>query len=194
MTDSAGPDSPLDEDLVFVRASQAGDLDSFDFLVMKHQPAIAAVLFRFSSQRADLEDLTQETFIRAWRGLPQWQPDRPFIHWLKRIAVNVALEFCRKNRRSPLSRLADDGDRRIAGIVIETTVPANDDARQILSHLPPDQRTLLTLLYLEQMPLGEIAGHLGISLANAKIKAFRARNKLRTILKNHGYSSETDFK
>lgn len=183
-------DPPQDEDTLLVRASQAGDLDSFDRLVMKHQPAIAAVLFRFSSQRADLEDMTQETFIRAWRALPSWQPIKPFIHWLKRIAVNVALESCRKHRRSPLSRLADDGEKKINLIPSETSTPASDEARHILSHLPPDQRTILTLLYLEQMPLSEIAGHLGISLANAKIKSFRARNQLRTLLKHHGYSAD----
>lgn len=182
------PAPPQDDDDLLVRASQAGDPDSFDLLVMKHQPAIAAVLFRFSAQRADLEDMTQETFIRAWRSLPRWEPRKPFIHWLKRIAVNVALEYCRKHRRSPLSRLADDGVDRIGRLAGEPQALAGDEAREILSHLPPDQRTLLTLLHLEQMPLTEIAGHLGISLANAKIKAFRARAKLRTILQSHGYS------
>ncbi len=182
------PDPPPDEDLPLVQASQAGDLDAFDRLVMKHQPAIAAVLFRFSGQPADLEDMTQETFIRAWRALAQWQPRKPFSHWLKRIAVNVAREFCRKNQRSPLSRLAANSPELLNTIPGETTTPATDEARHILSHLPPDQRTLLTLLYLEQMPLSEIAGHLGIGLANAKIKAFRARNQLRSILKSHGHT------
>lgn len=182
---------PQDDDAPLVRACQTGDLDAFDRLVMKHQPAIAAVLFRFSAQRADLEDMTQETFIRAWRALPQWQPRKPFVHWLKRIAVNVALEYCRRHRRSPFSRLVDRGDEAIHLIPGETPASAGDEARQILSHLPPDQRTLLTLLHLEQMPLAEIAGHLGISLANAKIKAFRARNHLRKILKHHGYRTDT---
>ena len=182
---------PQDEDAPLVRACQTGDLDAYDCLVMKHQPAIAAVLFRFSAQRADLEDMTQDTFIRAWRALPQWQPRKPFIHWLKRIAVNVALEYCRKHRRSPLSRLVDNGNEVIHLIPGETPAAASDEARQILSHLPPDQRTILTLLHLEQMPLVEIAGHLDISLANAKIKAFRARNHLRKILKHHGYQTDT---
>ncbi len=180
------PDPPHDEDLLLVRAARAGDLDSFDRLIMKHQPAIAAVLYRFSAQPADLEDMVQETFIRAWRALAQWQPHKPFIHWLKRIAVNVALEFCRKNKRSPLTNLADHHPDLLGSIAMESPTPATDEARQLLSLLPPDQRTLLTLLYLEQMPLAEIAGHLGIGLANAKIKAFRARNKLRTLLKLHG--------
>lgn len=185
MPEHSTPAPPNHEDLPLVRASQAGDLDSFDQLVMKHQAAISAVLYKFSSQPADLEDMVQETFIRAWRALPQWQPKKPFHHWLKRIAVNVALGFCRKNKRSPFSRLADNGTARLENIPVEYPTPATDEARHILSHLPPDQRAILTLLHLEKMPLTEIAEHLGISLANAKIKAFRGRNKLRSILKNH---------
>ena len=186
------PDLPPDEappDPVLVQAAQAGDLEAFDQLVMTHQSAISAVLFRFSSQRADLEDLVQETFIRAWRGLGTWQPDKPFIHWLKRIAVRVGLEHFRKSSRSPMSRLASDGHDHLTKIASEGPASASDEAAQLLSHLPPDQRTILTLLHLEQMPLAEIAGHLGISLANAKIKAFRARKTLKKILTRHGYSS-----
>jgi RNA polymerase sigma-70 factor (ECF subfamily) len=188
MSPSPSSVPPHDEDLLLVRAAQAGDLDSFDLLVMKHQPAIAAVLYRFSAQPADLEDMVQETFIRAWRALPQWQPQKPFLHWLKRISVNVALGFCRKNKHNPLARLAEGGADLLDRIAEDSPAPATDEARHLLSHLPPDQRTLLTLLYLEQMPLAEIAEHLGIGLANAKIKAFRARNKLRKLLKLHGYT------
>ncbi len=176
-------------DLALVQAAQAGDLDAFDQLVMTHQATISAVLFRFSSQRADLEDLVQETFIRAWRGLATWQPDKPFIHWLKRIAVRVGLEFFRKHKRNPMSRLAADGHDHLTALSCESPAPASDEAAQLLSHLPPDQRTILTLLHLDEMPLAEIAGHLGISLANAKIKAFRARRSLKKILSRHGYSS-----
>lgn len=176
-------------DLALVRAAQAGDLEAFDQLVMIHQATVSAILFRFSSQRADLEDLVQETFIRAWRGLGQWRPEKPFIHWLKRIAVRAGLEFFRKHQRSPMSRLANDGHDHLTAITSESPVPASDEAAQLLSHLPPDQRMILTLLHLEEMPLADIAGHLGISLANAKIKAFRARRTLKKILTRHGYSS-----
>ena len=186
---SALPPNETPSDLALVQAAQIGDLESFDQLVMIHQSAISSVLFRFSSQTADLEDLVQETFIRAWRGLGTWQPDKPFVHWLKRIAVRVGLEFFRKHKRSPMSRLASDGHDHLTTLSVESPNPGTDEAARILSHLPPDQRTLLTLLHLEEMPLAEIAGHLGISLANAKIKAFRARRTLRKILTSHGYST-----
>ena len=191
MSSSVPDETPHDDDLILVQAAQAGDLEAFDQLVMIHQSAISAVLFRFSSQRADLEDMVQETFLRAWRGLAPWRPDKPFIHWLKRIAVRIGLEFCRKHRRSPFYRLDDDGEGKLVFLTKESTTPAGDEAARILSHLPPTERAILTLLYLPEMPLAEIADHLGISLANAKIRAFRARAKLRKILTRHGYTYTT---
>lgn len=71
-------------------------------LVMKHQAAITGLFFRFARETDNLEDVVQETFVRACRGLGGRKPERPFVHWLKRIAVRVGLEFCRKQpaRRS----------------------------------------------------------------------------------------------
>ena len=187
MSASSTPNTSDEGDTQLVRESQAGDPEAFEQLVMKHQAALCATLYRFSAQQADMEDLLQETFIRAWRGLPEWKPEKPFHHWLKKIAINVALEFCRKGKRSPFSRIADDGHELLDRIAVEAPAPATDEARHILSHLPPEQRIILTLLHLEQMPMNEIAEHLEITIANAKIKAFRARKKLRSILKHHEF-------
>ena len=155
---------------------------------------MTAMLHRFSANRADLEDMVQETFVRAWRALPQWRPDRPFLHWLKRIAANIGLEFCRKHQRSPFSRLVQpDGESHpLEHIASETDSTNASDAlagaQFMLSYLPPDDRALLTLLHLERMPLHEIAAHFGWSKVNAKVKAFRARQRLKTILIRHGYT------
>lgn len=185
----------MDEDLLLVQAAQAGDLDAFDLLVLRHQPTMTALLHRFASNRADLEDMVQETFVRAWRALPQWQPVRPFPHWLKRIAANVGLEFCRRHQRSPFSRLAlqrDGEEHPLERLASEAGPPpearALAEAQFILSHLPPEDRALLTLLHLEEMPLAEIAAHFSWSKVKAKVKAFRARQRLKAILIQHGRS------
>jgi RNA polymerase sigma-70 factor (ECF subfamily) len=191
---AAQPESPVDDDLVLVRAAQAGDLDAFDQIITRHQSTMTALLHRFATNRADLEDMVQETFVRAWRALPQWMPDKPFLHWLKRIAANIGLEFCRRHKRSPFSRLVEPTEEshpldHIASEGAGTN--ASDSlasAQFILSHLPPDDRALLTLLHLEQMPLHEIAAHFGWSKVKAKVKAFRARQRLKTILTRHGYT------
>ena len=192
------PPPTEDEDTRLVQRCQSGDLDAFDQLVMKHQATITGLLFRFARETDNLEDMVQETFVRAWRGLASWKPERPFVHWLKRIAVRVGLEFCRKHQRSPFSRLreppAEDAADPLNAIpVAEDSAlaarAAGDEAHFILAQLPPQERAVLTLLYLDEMPLAEIAAHFGWSAANAKIKAFRARKKLRTILHRHGYTS-----
>jgi RNA polymerase sigma-70 factor, ECF subfamily len=184
-----------DPDLPLVRQAQSGGMDAFDELIFRHQSMITALLHRFAPAHADLEDLVQQTFVKAWQALPTWQPDKPFVHWLKRIAVNTALEFCRRRRTSPLARTVEpdsEGHSALDQIPAaesqqERGHRALEEAQFILSHLPPEDRTLLTLLHLEQMPLSEIAVHFGWSRINAKVKAFRARQRLQTLLKKHGY-------
>lgn len=188
----------FDEDLVWVKLAQSGDMDAFDEIVSKYQSTMTALLYRFAPDRADLEDMMQESFVRAWRALAGWQPDKPFIHWLKRIGVRVGLDFCRKRERTPFARLIEsDGAGRdpLDSIAAgespdESASHVADEAKFILSHLPPDDRALLTLLHLNELPLAEIAEHFGWSRAKAKIKAFRARQRLRTILARHEYTLE----
>lgn len=181
---------PPDDDLVLVRRAQAGDLDAFDELVRRHQSVITAMLYRFAGNRADLEDMVQETFVRAWRSLGGWKPDKPFIHWLKRIAANMGLEFCRKHQRTPFARLAERDDEHdpLENLPAKSAQRDLGEAQFLLSHLPPDDRALLTLLHLDEMPLAEIAAHFGWSRVKAKVKAFRARQRLKTLLTQHGYS------
>jgi len=179
-----------------VRRAQAGDMDAFDALVGKYQSAMIALLHRFAPNRADLEDMVQETFVHAWRALAGWQPDKPFLHWLKRIGVRVGLEFCRKHQRSPFSQLserAEAGPDPLDAIAASASAngpacDAADEVQFILSHLPAEDRALLTLLYLNEMPLAEIAEQFGWSRANAKIKSFRARQRLKTLLARHEYT------
>lgn len=194
MSTAAPISSVPDDDLVHVQKAQAGNLDAFDLLITRHQSIVTAILHRFAANRADLEDMVQETFVRAWRALPQWRPDKPFLHWLKRIAANIGLEFCRKHQRTPFSRLAPHHENSdpLDQIASESSsFPAQRDLGEvqfILSHLPPEDRALLTLLHLNEMPLTEIAAHFGWSKVKAKVKAFRARQRLKSILTQHGYS------
>lgn len=182
-----------DEDIPLVRKAQAGDLDAFDELVKKHQSTMTGLLYRFAPDRADLEDMVQDTFLRAWKGLPRWKPEKPFLHWLKRIALNVGLEFCRRQKCSPFGRLAHPEEKPFENLAADISQEqagrgAVEEAQFLLAQVPAEDRALLTMLYLNEMPLTEIAGHFGWSRANAKIKAFRARNRLKTIIENHGYT------
>ncbi len=186
------PPHDADDDLPWVRRAQAGDIEAFDTLVTRHQSAMSALLFRFAPNRADLEDLVQETFVRAWRALAGWRAEKPFLHWLKRIAVRVGLDYCRSQRRSPLARPVEMGAADpLEGLAAPDPASAPCAAAEvqaILAQLPPDDRALLTLIHLNEMPLAEVAEHFGWSRPNTKIRAFRARLRLKALLKRHGYT------
>jgi RNA polymerase sigma-70 factor (ECF subfamily) len=182
------------EDLEKVNLAKAGDLLAFDVLVLRHQGMVSALLFRFAAQRADLEDLVQETFIRAFRNLRSWQPNKPFSHWLKRIAVNVGRDYHRHNR-SVAKRYTDSVSADIEAIAAPSSEPGTfssagctQEAQWLLAKLKPDDRTLLTLHYLNGMRLREIAEHLGWNISKTKVRSLRAKRKLKRILETHGYT------
>jgi RNA polymerase sigma-70 factor (ECF subfamily) len=182
------------DDLEKVNLAKAGDLQAFDTLIMRHQRMVTGLLFRFASQRADLEDLVQETFIRSFKNLGDWQPHRPFAHWLKRIAVNVGRDFYRRHR-SASKWLSESKPEDIESLESPTAASGNFDsagstqeAQWLLAKLKPDDRTLLTLYYLNGMRLREIAEYLGWSVSKAKVRSLRAKAKLKKILETHGYT------
>jgi RNA polymerase sigma-70 factor, ECF subfamily len=185
---------PESDDVDKVNLAKAGDLQAFDVLILRHQGMISVLLFRFAGQRADLEDLVQETFIRAFRNIKGWQPHKPFSHWLKRIAVNVGRDYYRHNRISA-QRVTDLPPEEIEAVAIPSSEPgtfssagSTQEAQWLLSKLNPDDRTLLTLHYLNGLPLREISEHLGWSVSKTKVRSLRAKRKLQRILETHGYT------
>lgn len=190
--------SSNERDLALVERIQSGDTEAFETMVLEYQPLVTGLLHRFASRKADLEDLVQEAFLRIWKGIPGWKPERPFEHWLKRVTVRTGLDHCRRQKRSPLNRTLDAGTGSDPLDEIPSASAASDEqarqsleeAQYLLSLLPSDDRALMTLHYLNEMPLAEIADHFGWSLANTKVRSFRARNRFRKLLKDHGYRFE----
>lgn len=176
-----------DPDLDQVQRAIAGDTEAFGELVEKYQPIMAAMLHRFAASQADLEDLVQDSFIKAWKALPRWKPKQPFSHWLKRIGANTGLDYCRRRKRSPITPVAELPETRETS-ANDSSNEALDEARQLLAKLPADEGALLTLVYLNGMSMKEAAEHFGWSTGKAKIRAFRARKFLRQTLRNNGYS------
>ncbi len=186
-----------DEDLV--RASLDGDLNAFDEVVRRHQSMITRCLYRFCPYQADLEDLVQETFVKAFRKLDTWQATAPFENWLRKIAYNTGYDYFRKNSRNPasisvnhseetdyvLETLSEDTDQR-------RSYEMTEQAQKVLALLQSEERLLLTLQYLEELPLADIAAQMGWGLSKTKVKSFRARKKLRKLLINNGIAQETD--
>ncbi len=188
---SVPPPDSGPEDTALVLAAQAGDRAALDALVRRHHPEVTRLMWRFARRTADLDDLVQEVFVRVVRALPAWRPDQPFLHWLRRIAVNTGRDHCRREavRRRWQAERSPDPEAPPPEAVAPGTDPAArlaaDEAKARLAHLPPDDRTLLTLHYLEGWEFARIGELLGWSGPATKLRAFRARRRLQSLLKNH---------
>lgn len=182
-------------DQELVERSLEGDLSAFDEIVLRHQGMITRCLFRFCPHQSDLEDLVQESFIKAFRKLHLWKPIAAFEHWLRRIAYNTGHDYFRRSKRTPVS-LASRGieanefelERLVDKIDIQEEYQITEQVQLLLGELPADDRLLLTMHYLEERSLAEVAEATGWSLSKTKVKSFRAKNKLRKSLNRYDIS------
>jgi len=158
-------------------------------LVLHYQAEISRLLWRFARNHADLEDLVQETFLRVVRGIRSWRADRPFAHWLRRIAANTGRDYCRRQAvrsRWQVEPVPDaDGERPPVEAIDPGVDPAaraaHRELKQLLAQLPPDDCALLTLHHLEGWELAEVGRQFGWTVAATKIRAWRARGRLRSL-------------
>jgi RNA polymerase sigma-70 factor (ECF subfamily) len=159
-----------------IRSSLAGEEDAFAALVRRHQARVFRLAGRFFRRPQDVEDVAQDTFLRAWRKLPTYRAEAPFEHWLTRLCLRCVYDRLRRRTREEPSA----GDTEVAA-------PASDpDARleveRLLARLSPADRFVLTLLEGEGWTVAEIAQRLGWSQTNVKVRAHRARKRLRRVL------------
>jgi len=173
--DSA-PDADHDEARL-VRDSLGGDSDAFARLVRLHERRVFRLVGRFFRRPEDVEDIAQEVFLTAWRKLKTYRAEAPFEHWLTRVTLNLCYEKLRKRRpaEQPLdgeSHLGTTGSDPTAGI----------EAERLLGALEAADRFVLLLLYGEGWTVAEIADRLGWTQVNVKVRAHRARKKLRRLL------------
>lgn len=157
-----------------VRGARDGDEKAFGALVRRHQQRVFRLVGRFYRRREDVEDAAQETFLRAWNKLSTYRADAPFEHWLTRLCLNLCYQRLRRRR-------LDTEDLESAAEPIQ---PAHDpsaatDVRRLLARLDPRDRFILLLLDGEGWSVAEIAERLGWTRVNVKVRAHRARTKLR---------------
>lgn len=177
-----------------VRRAAAGDDSAFEQLVLAHQTQVYNLCLRLSGNEADAMDLSQEAFIRAWRGLGQYQFGAAFSTWLYRLTRNVCIDFLRRQKRSktvPLTLSDEDGESELplpdsAATPEESALEA--ERRQALAdamqQLSPEHREILTLRVINDLPYEQIAEILHIRVGTVKSRLARARLALKNILKN----------
>lgn len=176
----------VDEDLA--ASAQRGDLRAYESLVERYQRFVFRVLWsRTGFSREDVEDLTQDTFVRAWERLDTYDPNRPFKAWVTRIAANVAIDRHRSNLRRPSTVEFTVAE---SAVVSESPDPASatisDDRRRHLllrvKELPNLYREVIVLRFLEEQSYEEIAEALDMPLGSVKTRIFRGRELLKQSL------------
>jgi RNA polymerase sigma-70 factor, ECF subfamily len=170
------------EENLWILQSRNGDHAAFESLLRAHQPMIHSLTFRMTGSLADAKDLTQETFIRAFRQLAAYRGDARFSSWLCRIAVNACLNWrSRENRRVEIHQQwsGETLDAYASGAGSSTADGVNKRVQSALNRLPAKQRAAMILTVYEEMSLGEAARTMNCTTATAGWRVFAARAKLK---------------
>ena len=181
----------LGQENLLVPKAQLGDLESFEALVNLYEKRIYHIAYKLVGSPHDAEDILQETFLKAFENLQKFRGESSFYTWIVKIAVNAALHRMNKQGRHPMVSLtvsnSEDDNFRPEEIAAWEEDPeklySREETRQILEQaiasLPVIYRTVFLLRDVEDLPLQDIAGTLGISLPAAKSRLIRARLELR---------------
>jgi RNA polymerase sigma-70 factor (ECF subfamily) len=173
------------DDRELVDACVAGDRAAFDVIVRRHQLQIYQLCYRFAGTHEDASDLTQDAFVRAFRGLRGFKGGSALSTWLYRIAVNVCLNRAGA-RGLPVAPLGamDHPDRRIEHV--DAALLRRERAAEVraaIARLPVKQRATLILRVYHELPHEQIAGILGSSTGAVKANFFHALANLKKLLK-----------
>lgn len=160
------------DDALLVAKARSGDARAFETLFERYQTPILNYLHRMVGDRTLAEDLTQDTFVKAFNALPKTSNDLLFKPWLYRIATNTALS---SHRRSRIVRFLPFLTDHPSNESIEGTVSRKQDIEQALSAIPQHYAAVLLLRHYQGLSLAETAAALDITEAAAKLRLFRAR-------------------
>ena len=181
-----------DEELV--ARSVQGDPESFNELVLRWERSIYALAYRVLGREEDAQDVCQETFLRAFRGLAAFKGQAKFSSWLYRIALNLCRDAMRRERRTPLIAVPEGIDpAELAGQQPSPAPSVEDLAAQAelsrhvalaMRRLPEDQRTAILLKEYHGLTFQEIADIMGCPLSTAKTRLYQGLSVLRRELRS----------
>jgi RNA polymerase sigma-70 factor (ECF subfamily) len=173
------------DDKQLAAASRDGNQDAFAVLVQRHQRRVFNLVFRMLHNYEEANEITQETFLAAWQGLPSFRGDARFSTWLYRIAYNCCLKQLEQRKRDRTLQVAIQAEQ-VAELTIEEQANAELDAQacqalvhKYLSTLPAKYRIVLILRHLQEMTYEEMAEILTMPIGTIKTHLFRARNLLK---------------
>ena len=168
-----------------------GDAASFEPLVEKYSPRVFAMARRYARRANEVEDIAQDIWLKAFERLSTFRSEAPFEHWLMRLALRTCYDTLRRHQRnrvttfSDLTKPEEDWlDRFVTqpDAADENAEAARQLVERVLEQLPPAARLAITLLEIEGRSVKEVASLTGWSETFVKVRAFRARAKMRQVL------------
>lgn len=183
-----------DEDRELVARCRKGDESAFEELVRKYQQTVLNLAYHYLGFQKDFEDVAQKIFAKVYFSLAKFDPRRPFFPWLYRIAVNQCYDELRRIRRQKtrtFSELSTEETSNIENLISQNEVPltSDEDRREMLAllqkmleQLPDQQRMAIVLMDIEDFSYSKMAEILKCSEQAARLKVFRARSRLKTLV------------
>ncbi|MHC4705922.1 MAG: RNA polymerase sigma factor [Planctomycetota bacterium] len=175
---------PHTDDIEDIRKSRHGDSDAFRRLIERHQAHVGRIMWRFSRDQRVHEELVQDVFVEAYLSLRTYRGKSPFAHWLSRIATRVGYHYWKQasRQRTTESFSLQDWDQ-LTSSATEKGNPSQAAAllHELMAKLPPRDRLVLTLRYLEECDVAETARRTGWTRSMVKVQTWRARKKLQQL-------------
>jgi RNA polymerase sigma-70 factor (ECF subfamily) len=191
-SDVAAPEHPEAQavsDLEDSRKSRQGDGEAFGRIVERHQDRIAKIMWRFSRDSQVHEELVQDVFVEAYLSLRTYRAKAPFAHWLARIATRVGYRYWKQTARREATRAfsLEEWDQ-LQDETGEQLDPGRAAALlyRLLEQLPPRDRLVLTLRYLDECDVADTALRTGWTKSMVKVQTLRAKKKLEKLFRTSG--------
>ncbi|WP_452228204.1 RNA polymerase sigma factor [Lacinutrix sp. MEBiC02404] len=186
---SSNTQMTTNQDQITIHQILQGDTKAFAVLVDRYKDLIFTLAIQMLKNREEAEEVSQDTFIKVFKKLKNFKGDSKFSTWIYRIAYNTCLDRLKSNKRKQNTVAINEFtahevktlDNALSMMEAQESKQAIQDCLQML---PADDCALLTLYYFEELSLEEIAKVIGVKANNVKVKLFRSRKKLTTILQH----------
>lgn len=164
-----------------------GETSLYEHLLDKYSQQTFLLILRIVENQEDAEELTQDTFLKAFKHLSSFKATSSFSTWIYRIAYNTAVSAVRKRKQAVVLMdeqvLANVSDEQVDNTLDDESEEQIEKLQRSIKRLDADERALLTLFYEEEKPVSEVADILGMTEGNVKVKLHRIRKKLYILIK-----------
>lgn len=189
------------EDAVLIRKTLQGEMSAFEELVNRYEKQVYNLCLRMVNNREDAADLTQEAFLKAWRGLQFFKAEAAFSTWMYRLTTNVCIDFLRSRKRhDSISLTVEDEEHGEQELDVPDEAPLpeeqvlysaqKEEISRAMAELDEESRMILTLRVVEDLSYEQIADVLDLKPGTVKSRLARARIKLKKLLEEKGNKTE----